>query len=294
MRSEYGISALLLVVAGAIALGNGLPQMPSWELIVIGIFAGLAASFIDIYRTKVLIEEGAKSTVEYMAIQKPVVVGQGIGMVGHGIGTQMVEQVMHGFQQQMTKTMGKSLLAFENVLELAVKCTGAVCGIIVIFGIDPAFALGLWIILSTIAVTALMKISGVFSFAFGLVSRSIVPLNAYTDKSKQLVGVVAAGAIASWLLFGMQWWLGFSAFGSFPNVLAVFFAYALVAMAALLPYTIDGIGAMELIAVLLFPMMGIAAAHVLVSLLVWEITRLVGNSASVWILQRRQDLSQFR
>ena len=286
MKPEYALTALFLALAGFIALADGLPSVLSWEMIAVGIFTGLIASFIDSYRTKVLIEEGAKSTVEYMSVQQPIT-------IRYGIGSQMVEQMMHGFQQQMTKAMGKSLLAFENVIELAVKMIGALCALLLFF-VDPTFVLGLWIILSTIAVTALMKISGVFSFAFGLVSNSIVPLSSYTDKSKQLITAITAASCASWLLFAMQWWLGLNAFGSSESVLTVFFLYALITTLALLPYTIEGIGAMELVAVLLFPFLGISAAHAFIAIVIWQITRLVGNSASVWVLQRRQDLSQFR
>ena len=243
--------------------------------------AGLFASFIDAYRMKVLIEEGAKSTVEYMSVQKPVV-------VSYGIGSQMVEQALMGFQKHMTKAMGKSLLAFENVIELAVRGLAGMCGLVLLaghyIGLDPFFALGLWVILATLAVTALMKMSGVFSFAFGLVSRSFVPLNSYTKKAKELIAAVATANCASWLLFAMQWWLVMFAFGKGTSVIGVFLLYALVTLFAFAPYSIDGIGWMELVAVIILPLLGASAAAVFIAVVLWEITRLVGNSISVWLL----------
>ena len=284
MRTEYAVSALLVGLAGAFALANGIPTLLGWQLVVGGIAAGLFASFIDAYRIKVLIEEGAKSTVDYMSVQKPVV-------VSYNIGSQMVEQALMGFQRHMTKAMGKSLIAFEKVVELAVLSTAALSGLVLVgghyAGLGPSFALGLWIVLATLAVTALMKMSGVFSFAFGLVSRSFVPLNSYTKKAKELISAVAAASCASWLLFAMQWWLVMLGFGSRVSVIGVFLLYALVVLFAFAPYSIDGVGWMELAAVVVLPLIGASAAAVFVAVVLWEITRLVGNSASVWLLARR-------
>ena len=291
MNTEYAVTAFLVAVAGFLALAEGIPTLVHWELVVGAVTAGLFASFIEAYRIKVLIEEGAKSTIEYMSVQKPM-------MVSYGIGTQMVEQAMIGFQKHVTKAMGKSLIAFEKVIELAVRGIAGLCGLALIaghmLGWEPYFALGLWIILATLAVAGLMKVSGVFSFAFGLVSRSFVPLNSYTRKAKELLSAVATAGCASWLLFAMQWWLIMLALGSNVNVVSVFLIYALVLLFAFAPFSIDGIGWMELAAVLLLPMVGANAAAVFVAVLVWEVVRLVGHSGSIWLLQNRQDLSQFK
>ncbi len=294
MNTEYAVTAFLIAIAGLLSLSAGIPVLFNLEFIAAGILVGLIAAFIDAYRIKVLIEEGAKSTVDYMSVQKPITVTQNMG-------SQMVEQAMMGFQKQMTKAMGKSLLAFEKVIELALRSTAAFCGIVAIavyfLGWDFAFPFGMWIILGTLAVTALMKMSGVFSFAFGLVSSSFVPLSAYTNKAKQLVTAVAAAGIVSWLLFAMQWWVTLVAFGESVNVFAIFLLYALVTLFAFAPYSIDGIGWMELVSVLLIPLLGVSGAAVFVTVIIWEFTRLAGNSVSFWLLQRlqtRKDVAQFR
>ena len=280
MRTEYVVTALLVALAGAFSLASGIPPLVSWQLVVAGVAAGLFASFIDAYRIKVLIEEGAKSTVEYMGVQKPII-------VSYGIGSQMVEQALMGFQRHMTKAMGKSLIAFEKVVELAVGLTAALSALTLLAGLGKFFALGLWIVLATLAVTALMRMSGVFSFAFGLVSRSFVPLNSYTKKAKELISVVATANCASWLLFAMQWWLVMLALGSRVSVVSTFLLYALVVLFAFAPYSIDGIGWMELVAVIAIPLIGATAAAAFIAVVLWEITRLVGNSASVWLLTQR-------
>lgn len=281
------------------ALGSGVPQLVSAAYLAAAVAAGLLAAFIDSYRIKVLIEEGAKSTVEYMSVQKPISVAYGTPMGGQSVlGMQMAEQMMFGLQKRMTKAMGKSLLAFEKVVEVAVKAIAALCGIALLaggfIGLDPAFALGLWIILATLAVTALMKMSGFFSFAFGLVSQSFVPLNSYTGKAKQLIAAVAAAGIAAWLLYSVQWLVVMKAFGSDANMIAVFLLYALVWLFSFAPSSVMGIGWMEIAAVLLLPLAGANAAAVFLAVVVWEITRLVGGFASYRLLEKKQDLSAYK
>ncbi|MFC2175329.1 hypothetical protein ACFLQ2_05730 [archaeon] len=299
MNTEYAVTAFLVAAAGMLALGSGIPQLVSAEYLALAVVAGLLAAFIDAYRIKVLIEEGAKSTVEYMSVQKPINVTFNAPMGGQSVlGTQTVEQMVFGLQKQMTKAMGKSLLAFEKVVEVSVKAIAAFSGIALLaggfVGIEPTFALGLWMILSTLAVTALMKMSGFFSFAFGLVSQSFVPLNSYTGKAKQLIAAIAGAGIAAWLLYSVQWVVVMAAFGSDANLIAVFLLYALVWLFSFAPYSVMGIGWMELAAVLVLPLAGASAGAVFLAVIVWEMTRLAGGFASYRLLEKQQDLSHYK
>ena len=294
VQTQHIVTALLLAVAAFIALAGGLPTSVSWEWVAGGVALGLVAAFIDAYRMKALIEEGAQATVEYMSVQKPQVVATGIG-------TQMVEQMLIGFQKQMTKAMGKSLIAFERVIELAIQGTAAFCGLAAIaayfLGWQPFFALGMWIILATLAVALLMKVSGLFSLVFGLFSGSLLPASAYTERTKQLIAVTAAGGIAVWLLYAMQWWATLAALGTSVDVITLFLLYALVTLFSFAPFSAWGIGWMELAAVLVRPLVGAGAAAAFLAVIAWEITRIAGSYASAWALETlegRKNAAKFR
>jgi hypothetical protein len=94
----------------------------------------------------------------------------------------------------------------------------------------------------------------------------------------------------------MALWAFFQAFGMSIDLLAFFFLAALFATLSLVPFTFDGVGAIELIGMGAFSVLLAPLAVSFLCLLAWEVSKLVGDFLVTLLPERgikKEDLSEY-
>jgi uncharacterized membrane protein YbhN (UPF0104 family) len=298
MSFQLGVSIVLLALAAFLAGVDallGVAKSANAGLVAGAIALGLLASVLDAYRSRLLLEKGAEQTIEYVKkTGAPHFVS-----AGGGLASVMLDRMFMTMHHGATKSLGRGLLLFSKILEFILKGVAALCGLLLVigsvFGIGFHVWLGLWVILSALGLWLMYKLSDVFGAVVSIASFSI-PVYSFRDfsgKNQKLILAVAAAGVAAWLLAALQWWALFFAFGKGVSAVAVFLVFALATVFALLPVTSKGLGLVELVGMLALLPLGVPFAVSLAGMLVWEATRLFGDSV-IGVLTEKSELKRYR
>lgn len=249
------VSLVLLLIALLLALLESLLSVIksiNFVFIALGVIFGVMASILEHSKSKFLVEKSAEGSFRYFQIMPTITI------TGD---EQLIQKMVSRIYSGISKTVGKAILVIFKLVEFGLKAIAGFCGLIFIF-VPRVELFGLWIILSTLFLTIISKLGNLFGLF---------------EHFKEAIGKSGILMFGAWASSVLCLWLFFQAFGTYVDILGIFFLTGLFAILSLIPFIFDGIGIIELVGMFSFNILGVSLAVGFLSIVLWEVSKLIGD-----------------